>query len=72
MSVKSYLQNKMQRNGFMAPTKLDMLLESSETAKKYFASLPEYVRGAVIKNSAKISTEDELRRFADNMIHDFT
>ena len=33
---------------------LDSLLNGCESAKIFFASLPDYVRGAVIKNSAEI------------------
>lgn len=51
---------------------LDSLLSGCESAKIFFASLPDYVRGAVIKNSAEIKTEDELHAFADKIIHEFT
>ncbi|MGN0674877.1 MAG: hypothetical protein ACI4KG_03955 [Oscillospiraceae bacterium] len=51
---------------------LDSLLNSCETAKIYFASLPDYVRGAVMKNSSKIRTEDELHRIAESTMHEFT
>ncbi|MBQ2823079.1 MAG: hypothetical protein IJF18_00695 [Oscillospiraceae bacterium] len=52
-------------------TSFDELLNSSESAKIFFASLPDYVRGAVVKNSVNISSEDELHRFADSVMHEF-
>ncbi len=50
---------------------LDSLLGSCETAKIYFASLPDYVQGAVLKNSSKIRTEEELHRIAESTMHEF-
>ena len=52
-------------------TSFDELLNSSESAKIFCASLPDYVRGAVVKNSVNISSEDELHRFADSVMHEF-
>ena len=43
---------------------LDSLLRGSETAKIFFASLPDYVQGAVMKSSSSIRTEDELHSTA--------
>lgn len=51
---------------------LDSLLNGCESAKIFFASLPDYVRGAVIRNSSEIKTEDELHAFADKIMHEFT
>lgn len=51
---------------------LDSLLNGCETAKIYFASLPDYVQGAVMKKSFNIRTEDELHRTAENVMHEFT
>lgn len=51
---------------------LDILLNECETAKIYFTSLPDYVQGAVLKNSSNIQTENELHRIAENAMHDFT
>lgn len=56
----------------MTSTNLDRLLAASESAKIFYVSLPDYVRGAVIKNSDKITDEETLRRFADNIMHEFT
>lgn len=50
---------------------LDGLLAGCETAKIYFASLPDYVQGAVMKNGSRIFTEDELHRCAENAMHEF-
>ncbi|MBP1548869.1 MAG: hypothetical protein J6A05_02595 [Oscillospiraceae bacterium] len=50
---------------------LDSLLNSCETAKIYFASQPDYVRGAVVKNSTNIHTEDELHRIAEETRNEF-
>ena len=50
---------------------LDGLLAGSEAAKNFFASLPDYVQGAAIRNGSKILTEDELHRFAEKTMHDF-
>lgn len=51
---------------------LDSLISSCETAKIYFASQPDYVRGAVIKNSAAIQTEEELHRAAEKARNEFS
>ncbi len=50
---------------------LDSLLTGSETAKIFFASLPDYVQGAVIKKSGSIRTEDELHNAAEEARHEF-
>ncbi len=50
---------------------LDSLLNNCETAKIYFASQPDYVRGAVVKNSTNIHTEDELHRIAEETRNEF-
>lgn len=50
---------------------LDGLLSGSETAKIFFASLPDYVQGAVMKKSSNIRTEDELHNAAEKVMHEF-
>ncbi len=50
---------------------LDGLLGGCETAKIYFASLPDYVQGAVMKHGSDIRTEEELHRIAENAMHEF-
>ncbi len=50
---------------------LDSLLSGSETAKIFFASLPDYVQGAVMKKSSSIRTEEELHSEAENAAHEF-
>ena len=50
---------------------LDSQLAGCETAKIYFASLPDYVQGAVIKKGSNILTEEQLHRCAENAMHEF-
>lgn len=50
---------------------LDSLLRGSETAKIFFASLPDYVQGTVMKSSSSIRTEDELHSTAEKVMHEF-
>ncbi len=50
---------------------LDSLLSSCETAKIYFASQPDYVRGAIMQNSVNIRTEEELHRIAEKTRNEF-
>ena len=50
---------------------LDSLLAGCETAKIYFASLPDYVQGAVIKKGSTILTEEQLHRCAEIAMHEF-
>lgn len=56
----------------MTSTNLDRVLSASETAKIFYGSLPDYVRGAILKNSDKITDEEALHRFADSIMHEFT
>ena len=49
----------------------DKLLNSSESARIYYGALPDYVRGAVVQNSASIKTEEELHSFADKVRNEF-
>lgn len=51
---------------------LDKLLNSSDSARIYYGSLPDYVRGAVVQNSTAISTEEELHHFADKVKNQFS
>ncbi len=55
----------------MSNTNLDNLLSSSESAKIFYCTLPDYVQGAVIKNSDRITDEDSLRDFAEKIMHEF-
>ena len=50
---------------------LNGLLSGSDTAKMFFASLPDYVQGAVMRKSSRIDTEDELHRFAEKIMREF-
>lgn len=49
----------------------DRLLCSSESARIFYGALPDYIRGAVVQNSASISTEEELHSFADKVKNQF-
>lgn len=51
---------------------LDKLLSESSSAKIFYCSLPDYVRGAIMKNTDKITDEETLRREADKIMHEFT
>ena len=43
------------------------VLSSSEQAQRYFNSLPQYVQEMIMQRRENIKTEDELRRYADNL-----
>lgn len=51
---------------------LDKLLSESISAKIFYSSLPDYVQGAIMKNTDKITDEETLRREADRIMHEFT
>lgn len=51
---------------------LDKLLSESSSAKIFYSSLPDYVQGAIMKNTDKITDEETLRREADRIMHEFT
>ena len=36
--------------------------------QQYFASLPMYVQETIKQNAVKITTENELRKFAENLM----
>ncbi len=50
---------------------LNSLLKNSSTAQIFFNSLPDYVQGGVMLNASQITTEEELHRCADSVIHEF-
>ena len=50
---------------------LDKLLSESSSAKIFYGSLPDYVRGAIMKNVDKITDEETLRRGAEKIMHEF-
>lgn len=56
------------RNGAFEPEGLDMLLQNSREAKKYFSGLPEYVQEMIEQRGPSIQSEDELHRYAENLL----
>ena len=56
------------RNDAFEPEGLDALLESNSDAHQYFSALPEYVRQMIEQRGPRIRTEDELYRYAENLI----
>lgn len=57
----------MQNNGSYSPEGLDGLLGQSLQAQQYFSSLPEYVQEMIMQRRQNIKSEDELRRYAENI-----
>lgn len=55
----------MKNNG------LNSLLQSSEQAKNFFGSLPDFVQGGIMLRSDTIKTEDDLHKCAENIFHEF-
>lgn len=45
---------------------LHSLLEECDTARRYYASLPDYVIGAVNQHADTISTEPQLHKCAES------
>jgi len=59
----------MSRNHeFYAATGLSEMLNQNGSAKAYFMSLPDYVQGMLQQRAQNIHTEDELRRYAENIL----
>lgn len=46
---------------------LDGLLNNSKTANQYFASLPDYVQEMILQRRQSVHTEDELKRYGENL-----
>ena len=46
---------------------LDGLLGTSQAARQYFSSLPEYVQEMIVQRRESIKSEDELHRYASNI-----
>jgi len=53
---------------FYAPTGLSEMLAKNGSAKEYFLSLPDYVQGMLQQRSGSIHSEDELHRYAENLL----
>lgn len=50
---------------------LDKLLSESSSAKIFYGSLPDYVRGAIMRKTDQIDDEETLRQEADKIMHEF-
>lgn len=57
--------SKSKENG--QPENLTQLLESCGTARNFFTSLPDYVRGGVCLKADSIQSEEDLHRCADSI-----
>jgi len=57
-----------QNDEFYAPSGLGEMLEKNDSAQSYFMSLPDYIQGMIIQRATNIHTEDELRRYAENLL----
>lgn len=55
-------------NGDYSSKGLDGLLTISQNAQQYFNSLPGYVQEMIIQRKNNIKSEDELHRYADNIM----
>lgn len=60
-----------ERNMQMKNNGLNSLLQSSEQAKSFFGSLPDYVQGGIMLSSDSIKTEDDLHKCADKIFAEF-
>lgn len=59
----------MSRNHqYYAEAGLGQMLRENGSAKHFFISLPDYVQGMIEQRAASIHTEDELHRFAENLL----
>ncbi len=56
---------KMQTNP------LNALLERDKKAQTYFGSLPDFVQGGIMLRSEEVHTEEDLRRCAESIFHEF-
>lgn len=57
-----------QRNDAFASGGLDALLQKSDGAKRYFSALPDYIQQMIEERGANIRSEDELHRYAANLM----
>lgn len=51
---------------------LNSMLKKCTSARTFFFSLPRSVQTKTLENQEKIKDEDDLRNFADKIMHDFT
>lgn len=47
---------------------LDDLLKHNSQANDFFMSLPDYVQGTIRERGDRIDSEDDLHRYADNLV----
>ncbi len=47
---------------------LNDLLSRNAQAKSYFMSLPDYVQGMIQQRNDRITSEDTLHRYAENLL----
>ena len=55
----------------MKKSGLNELLNSNSKAQSFFGSLPDYVQGGVMLHADSITSEDDLHKCADSIIHEF-
>lgn len=58
----------MSKNGSYSSDGLDGLLKQSGDAQQYFSTLPGYVQEMILQRRQNIKSEDELRRYAENIV----
>ncbi|MDR2932339.1 MAG: hypothetical protein LBV27_04455 [Oscillospiraceae bacterium] len=58
----------INKNGAFASAGLSALLEKSSNAQNYFSDLPEYVQEMISQRGESIQSEDELYRYAENIL----
>lgn len=47
---------------------LNLLLESEPEARRYFSSLPDYVKDGIAQRSQNVNSFDSLRDYAENLL----
>lgn len=55
----------------MQTNPLNALLERDKKAQTYFGSLPDFVQGGIMLRSEEVYTEEDLRRCAESIFHEF-
>lgn len=55
----------------MTHDSLNALLESSNEARTFFGSLPDFVQGGIMLRSSEINSEDDLHKCAESIFHEF-
>ncbi|MDD3766463.1 MAG: hypothetical protein PHF89_04655 [Eubacteriales bacterium] len=47
---------------------LNLLLESEPEAKRYFSSLPDYVRSSIVQRPQNVNSFESLKDYAENLL----